>query len=177
VAVHAFMDESGRDRKYLLCVAIVDPGELWAMRKKLTCLLLPGQRELHFKQEKETRRRALADRLAKLPVEVRIYYSPYTPTTTEVARQVCLGRAVNELLDMDAHRLVIDSREEQDKNDRVTIHQLLSKHAARWNFTYEHIDSSREPLCWIADAAGWCYGAGGHWRQRIMPIIGDVTLL
>jgi hypothetical protein len=171
------MDESARDRQYFLCVAVVDPGELWTLRKQLNCLLLPGQRELHFKQEKVTRRRTLVDRIAKLPVEVRIYYTSYTPPTIEAARQSCLRQAVRDLLEMNGHRLVIDSRQEQDSYDRATIHQLLLKHPARRNFTYEHMDSSHESLCWIADAAGWCYGAGGNWRQRIMPIIGDVTVL
>jgi hypothetical protein len=171
------MDESERDRHYYLCVAIVDPGQLAKMRKQLMCWLMQGQRELHFKQEKPIRRRLLADRLAKLPVDVRIYVTSCARTRMESARQRCLQHAMRDLLAIGTHRLVIDSRLEQDRNDRATIHHMLTNEPARLTFTYEHMDSAQEPLCWIADATGWCYGAGGDWRQRIMPIIGDVTMM
>lgn len=171
------MDESGRDRRYYLCVAIVEPAQLTPLRKQLNSLRLRGQQELHFTQENQPRRRALADKIAKLPVTVRIYQTPYTPRTDEIARQACLKAAVCDLLRMSAHRLVIDSRDEQDRHDTTTIQRLLGDHPARWNFNYEHNDSKLEPLCWIADAAAWCFGAGADWRKRIMPIIDDVIEL
>ena len=177
MAVHAFMDESERDRRYYLCVAIVDQTQVNIMRKQLNCLLMPGQRELHFKQEKPPRRRAVADIIARLSVAVRIYQTTYTPRTDEIARQKCLELAVADLLRMGTHRLVIDSRWEQDKFDAKTIHRQLRDQPDHWNFSYEHNDSKMEPLCWIADAAGWCFGAGGDWQRRIMPIIDDVIEL
>jgi hypothetical protein len=36
---------------------------------------------------------------------------------------------------------------------------------------YEHVDSTSEPLMWISDVVAWCYGAGGHWRKRVDPIL------
>ena len=168
------MDESERDRRYYLCVAIVDQTHVSPLRKQLACLLLPGQRELHFYHEKAPRRRAVADKIAKLPATVRIYQTSCTPRTGEIARQECLNLAVTDLLKMGAHRLVIDSRAERDRFDGKTIRSQLHDQPIDCNFSYEHIDSTREPLCWIADTAGWCYGAGGDWRRRIMPIIDDV---
>jgi hypothetical protein len=172
------MDESERDRRYYLCVAIVEPTHVTTLRKQLSCLLLPGQRELDFKQEKPSRRRAVADKIAKLPVAVRIYQTAYTPKTDEIVRQDCLKLAVTDLLNMGARRLVIDSRAERDRSDGRTIRNLQSPDCpCHWNFNYEHVDSKLEPLCWIADTAGRCFGAGGDWRMRIMPIIDDVIEL
>lgn len=175
--MHAFMDESERDRRYYLCVAIVEQTHVNIMRKQLNCLLMPGQRELHFKQEKPPRRRALADKVANLPVTVRIYQTSYTPRTDESSRQSCLELAVSDLLKIGAHRLVIDTRGERDRFDGRTIRKQLYGQSIDCNFSYEHNPSELEPLCWIADAAGWCFGAGGDWRRRIMPIIDDVIEL
>jgi hypothetical protein len=171
------MDESERDRRYYLCVAIVDQTQVNMLRKQLNCLLMPGQRELHFYHEKTPRRRALADKIARLPVAVRIYKTACTPRTDEDARQACLELAVMELLKMGAHRLVIDTRAERDRFDGKTIRQQTHDQPADSNFSYEHNQSNLEPLCWIADAAAWCFGAGGDWRRRIMPIIDDVIEL
>ena len=171
------MDESERDRRYYLCVALVDQAHVTTLRRQLSSLLMPGQRELHFYQEKPPRRRALADRIAKLPAAVRIYQTAYTPKTDESARQACLDLAVTDLLKMGAHRLVIDSRRERDRFDSRTIRTQLRSESIDCNFSYDHNDSKLEPLCWIADTAGWCFGAGGDWRRRIMPIIDDVIEL
>lgn len=177
VAVHAFMDESERDRRYYLCVALVEPAQLKPLRRKLAGLLMPGQRELHFYHEKPPRRRVVADKIARLPIAVRIYQTAYTPKTDEIARQECLDLAITDLLKIGSHRLVIDSRAERDRFDAKTIRNQLRDQPASCNFSYDHHDSKQEPLCWIADAAGWCFGAGGDWRRRIMPIIDDVIEL
>jgi hypothetical protein len=161
MAVHAFMDESERDRRYYLCVAIVDQAHVNIMRKQLKCLLMPGQRELHFYHEKAPRRRALSDKIARLPVVVRIYQTSCTPRTGEIARQTCLELAVADLLKMGAHRLVIDSRAERDRFDGKTIGKQLHGPQVDCNFSYEHNASELEPLWWIADTAGWRFGAGG----------------
>ncbi|HEY4021324.1 MAG TPA: hypothetical protein VGM75_21730 [Pseudonocardiaceae bacterium] len=112
------MDESKRDRRYLLCAAIVEPIHVRTLRKQLT-----------------------------------------------------------DLLKMGAHRLVIDTRAERDRFDGKTIREQLHDQPAHSSFSYAHNDSGSEPLCWIADAAAWCFGAGGDWRRRIMPMIDDVIEL
>jgi hypothetical protein len=177
MAVHAFMDESERDRRYYLCVAIVEQKHVNVVRKQLKCLLMPGQRELHFYHEKPPRRRGLVDKITRLPAMVRIYQTTSAPRTGEIARETCLEFAVTDLLTMGAHRLVIDSRAERDRFDGRTIGRQLRGQPVECNFSYEHVASELEPLCWIADTAGWCFGAGGDWRRRIMPIIDDVIEL
>lgn len=171
--VHAFVDESQRNRLYMVAAAIVEPAAVAEMRKQVRSLLLPGQRELHFKKEKPERRRMLADQVARWPVEVTVYATGYR-RDPEPARQECLHRLVDDLIGRQAGRLVIDSREEQDRNDERTIRRALRRNPGEHRLTWEHIDSTGELLLALPDLAAWCYGAGGDWRKRIEPILTDV---
>ncbi|WP_208025943.1 hypothetical protein [Amycolatopsis acidicola] len=115
---------------------------------------------------------ALSHRLAR-----GIYMAPCTPKTEEQDRQRCLAEAVRRLVACRAQRVIIDSREEQDRHDNVTIYRALGCRPSTTGVTYTHQDSTSAPLLWIPDAVAWCYGAGGDWRRRIEPAIADVTNL
>lgn len=174
VSVHAFIDESGRDRRYFICVAVVDPADLAPTRRQLSALLLRGQRELHFKTEKPPRRRLLADRISRLPLATYIYETGRTPKTEEQDRQRCLEQATHDLVELRARRAVLDSRDHRDSHDTATIYRALGRRPSETEVTYEHLNSASVPLLWIPDAVAWCYGAGGHWRRRVMPIVSKV---
>lgn len=174
--VHAFVDESVRNGRYLVASAVVEPTSIHQLRQSMCALLLPGQRELHFKKEKPVRRRQLADAVARLRVEVHIYTRSYH-REDEPARQVCLARLVRDLVARRAHRLIIDSRRAQDINDDRTLRQVLGPHPSSSALRYEHVDSASESLLWIADAVAWCHGAGGDWRRRVKPITAAVVNL
>jgi uncharacterized protein DUF3800 len=173
VPVHAFVDESARNGRYYIAAAIVDPAQLNQLRRIMRRLLLPGQREVHFKHEKPSRRRLLADTIACQPVEVHIYARSWH-RVDEPARQDCMDRLVRDLVARDAHRLVIDSRRTQDINDERTLRHVLGPLPSVSALVYEHVDSKRESLLWIADAVAWCHGAGGEWRKRVDRIIAAV---
>ncbi|OXM44213.1 hypothetical protein [Amycolatopsis alba] len=175
--VHAFIDESVRDQRYLLCMTLVAPAQLTPARRELTSLLLPGGRELHFKKEKEPRRRQLIDRIAALEVTTAIYLGSCTRKTEEDTRQKCLERAVTDLLAKNAHRLVLDSRDHRDVHDRGTLQRALGYRPSKTELTYEHLNSTAEPLLWISDAVGWCFGASGAWRRRTSRLIDSITEL
>ncbi|OXM68156.1 MULTISPECIES: hypothetical protein [Amycolatopsis] len=177
MSVHAFIDESARDSRYFLCVAVLDPASLAPTRKQLAALLLPGQRELHFKKEKPPRRRLLADRIGGLAASTLVYVTSRTRKTEEQDRQRCLSEAVRDLVSMQAHRVVIDSREEQDRHDQATIYRALGGRPSGTGVIYEHLDSTATPLLWIPDAVAWCYGAGADWRRRVMPVVDKVINL
>ncbi|MFD2422048.1 hypothetical protein [Amycolatopsis pigmentata] len=177
MSVHAFIDESTRNGSYLLCVTIVEPSRLTSARKELVGLLLPGAREIHFKKEKQPRRRSLADRIAGLGIPAHVYTAPCTPRTEEMTRQRCLERAVRDLLEVGAHRLVFDSRDLRDRHDKVTLQRALGAHPSKTELTYEHMDSAAEPLLWISDTVAWCHGAGGDWRRRVCSAVARVIEL
>jgi hypothetical protein len=170
VSLHAFVDESRRNDRYLLAVAIIDPGDLRKLRKLVRGLLLPGQKEVHFKKEKPDRRKIIVSRLAACGPLVHIYRRGCADGE-EIARQECLIALVVDLTELKATRLVLDSREVRDRHDLQTIKAVLGKHSKWSSFVYEHRVGTQESLLWIADVVGWCYGAGGEWRRRIMPLV------
>jgi uncharacterized protein DUF3800 len=176
MSVHAFVDESRRGYVYILAAAIIEPAKLRELRRELRNMLLAGQRELHFKREKEPRQRQLASAISRLPICVRIY-TRTCERIEEIARQACIERLTLDLLDCRAHRLVLDSRHEQDANDEMTIRGVVTRHAHPHRFRYEHVDSTSEPLLWAADAGAWCFGAGGRWRKRIETIVAAIVNL
>lgn len=90
-------------------------------------------------------------------------------------RQRCIDEAVRDLVTLRARRVVIDSREEQDRHDEATIYRALGGKPSATGVTYEHLKSTATPLLWIPDAIAWCYGAGGNWRQRVEPTIKKVV--
>lgn len=177
MSVHAFIDESGRSTTYIVCVTVLDPAALAPARRLLSALLLPGQRELHFKKETPVRRRMLADRIADLPASSLLYVTSCAPKTLEQDRQRCLDEAVRDLVALRARRVVIDSREEQNRYDEATIYRALGGKPSETGVTYEHVPSSSTPLLWIPDAVAWCYGAGSHWRRRVEKTIIKVIKL
>jgi hypothetical protein len=170
MTVHAFVDESRRGSRYFVAVALAEPRNLRVLRRDLHSLLLPGQREIHFKLEKDRRRRALADSIARLPIEVAVY-SRACDRHDEPTRQACLTAATLDLFQRRATRMVIDSRSHRDELDEATLRRLMARHVSTdIRLEYEHV-SSGEAMLWIADVAAWCFGAGGEWRKRIAPIV------
>lgn len=176
MSIHTFVDESRRGSVYFVAAAHTEPGNLRQLRRELRGLLLPGQRELHFKREKEPRQRAIADAISRLPLEVHVYVSACA-RQEEAARQACLGRLIHDLLNQGGQRLVLDSRAERDIQDERTIRRALGPRASETNFVYEHLDSTAEPLLWVADSAAWCVNAGGNWRKRIDGVVTKVINL
>jgi hypothetical protein len=174
MTVHAFVDESARPPQYLIAAAVVEPAQVRLLRQSMRALLMPGQRELHFKKERPLRRRCLADAVARLPVEVWVYSRSWHDHD-EPARQVCMARLAHDLLAREAHRLVIDTRNIRDAHDERTLRTALGPHPSASLLVYEHVDSTSESLLWIADIAAWCFGAGREWRKRIDPIVSTVV--
>lgn len=175
MSVHAFIDESHRGQLYIVAVTIAKPGDLAMLRRALRGMLLPGAREIHFRKEKDERRRSVASRIAQLPVEVTVY-SCACGRADEPARQACLARITEDLIALGAQRMVIDSRSTRDGNDRdsgdrETIKAALGKRPSETRLVYEHVLSTSEELLWIADAVAWCWGQGGAWRKRVSSIV------
>jgi len=174
MTVHAFVDESRRGSQYTMAVAIAEPVKLRLLRRDLRGLLLPAPRELHFNDQKDPRRRVLSDVIARLPVRVAIYRRS-VDRYVESSRQECVDRLCCDLLAQGAHRLVLDSRAQLDRHDAATIRTAMLRHPDCKRFVYEHVDSTSESMLWVADATAWCFGAGGHWRRRVEPIVSSVN--
>lgn len=101
MSIHAFVDESRRGNQYMMAVVQVTPEHLSPVRSKLRRLLLPGERELHFKQEKDPRRRRLADQISSFAVTSTVYAcecgrfdEPARETSRAIALDCRRGRVV-----------------------------------------------------------------------------------
>lgn len=166
--MHGFVDESRRGTTYLLACVVISPKSLGGARATLRQLLLPGQRRIHLTDE--TKRRAfLLDAYADLEVAAWLYSITAQVREERAARERCLAALVDDLLAMDARRLVLESREGRDHHDRAVIHSRVQR--SNHELAYEHLLPREEPLLWVADGFAWSQGAGGTWRQRVAPRI------
>ena len=168
--VHAFVDESTR-RRYILCSIAVNPRDLGASRRELRAMLLPGQRRLHFVHEASSRRKALLSQMSDMRVRGTIYVCSGDDTA---ARKEGLGQLVRDLVSIGGRRLVVESREGRDGQDRQTIRAALLATGAKDQLDYKHMRPSEEPLLWVADAIAWAAGADRAWRRRTEEIVDTV---
>lgn len=123
-----------------MAVVLVDPAQLVPPRRQLRRMLLPGERELHFYKQQDPRRRKIADRIARLPVETVLYVCPCT-RADESARQACLARITRDLLTRNAKRMVLDSRDtsngdDRDRHDRTTIRRVRTERQSTGRMTW-----------------------------------------
>jgi hypothetical protein len=161
---HVFIDESKRSG-YLIVAATVSPACVEASRRVLRALLLPGQNALHFKKEKDGRRRFLLGRMAQLEVEARVYLRRAGNAVD--ARRACLEAAVFD--EPAAARFVLDLAEGDRPADRRTLFEARQKCGG--NFTYHHLTPPQEPLLWVADAIAWAWSHGSPWRPLVAPLV------
>lgn len=170
MAIHAFVDESVRRDRYILCAALI-PGECAGNARALVRgFCLPGQRRWHFNHEPDGRRRQILTAMARSRDVVAVIYEARGREVD--ARRECLTALVSDLIDRKADRLVIESRESQDQRDRHCVAAVLRKASAE--LPYAHVLPHCEPGLWWPDAIAWAYGAGGAWRAMIGPIVRDV---
>ncbi len=74
---HAFIDESARGRKYLICAATILPTDLGTARRGLRSLRATGQRRIHFATESDQRRRSLLKEMSTLDTASVIYIADH----------------------------------------------------------------------------------------------------
>ncbi|GLZ34004.1 hypothetical protein Lesp02_61920 [Lentzea sp. NBRC 105346] len=160
-----FVDETERGG-YLLAATVVAPSALHSTRSTMRGLLLPGERRVHFKSEKDSRRKYIVSRLVEKSFEV---IALAVPARGEAARAGLLERLAEEAINRGVTRLVLDSRDPAGNGrDRIVLARTKLRDAG---LVYEHIQSSAEPALWVSDAVAWCLGAGGDWHRRVAPIV------
>ena len=166
--MHAFVDESERPGRYLMCAVLVAPAHLTMVRRALTALCKPGQRRLHLNKERDPRRRLILDRIAALPIRANLYAQPGPATQ---ARATCLRAITADLVRLRATRLVIEPVDGYDYRDRGDVIDELRRLGRLHDVVYEHVAAPLEPMLWAADAIAWGFGAGGDWRRRVRGLV------
>ncbi|WP_281877183.1 hypothetical protein [Nocardia sputorum] len=168
---HAFVDESVRRDRYLLCATTVPSEQLSLVRSLGRSFCLPGQRRWHFNHEPDARRRKILSAMARTDGIAATIYEGYGPEVD--TRRECLTQLVTDLIDPKAGRLVIESRESQDQRDRHCIAAVLRKASA--HLPYTHVPPHTEPALWWPDAIAWAFGAGGNWKAMVTPLVRAVV--
>jgi hypothetical protein len=167
-------------REYILAAGVLAPNELNRTRSLLRGLRLPGERRVHFQAERDPRRSKIISSLVNAGLRARVYVGHGRPNEV---RRLCLQRLVGDALESGTARLVLESRGRAlDHKDRNIIaaglsgykpsrRQSIRQEAVAAGLTYEHLQPHEEPALWIPDAVARCYGNGGTWQQRVMPMI------
>jgi hypothetical protein len=169
-SLYAYVDESVRPGRYVMCSLVVEPGQLGPLRRLTRDLLLPGQRRLHFHNESDRRQRDLATQLCAFEVDVSVFVCRSAHGRSEPEQRACCLRAiVEDLQDRDeAVTLFLETRHEQDADDHGVIRSARRPEPV---LTYQHLEAAEDPLLWLPDAYAWLVGAGAAWRRRIEPAI------
>jgi hypothetical protein len=175
MTVHAFVDEAKRPR-YVIVAAIVAPNNLVPVRRALRGLLLGNQRRIHFKDERDARKRQIIELMAGMPLTARIYVCPATVTELE-ARKAGLRQLVPDLAALGATRLVFERDDSLLTHDRQTLYDAVDKAGCRETLSYDHLRAHEESMLWVADAVAWCWSHGTDWRHRVRPIINEIITL
>ncbi len=163
----AFIDESARGDRYIICATLVAQSSLAGARKGMRALLRPGLRRIHFNNEKDRYRLSLLTAFSEMEASSTIYYVRHSDF--QVARTAILRKVVGEMKEARVVRLVLESRANQDARDRDDLLRAL-RISPIPSFTYDHLPASNEPLLWIPDAVAWSWGRGGGWRRRVREL-------
>jgi hypothetical protein len=149
----------------------VQQADVAPLRKLLRSLCRPGQRRLHFKKERDSRRREILSALVAAKLVIARVYATRPPGPG--ARADCLLAAVPDLIDLNVGELILEHCEpRQEARDRQVAARRRPE--VRRVFVYRHAAPASEAGLWVADAVAWAYGAGGDWRRRVRPLIDNV---
>jgi hypothetical protein len=151
------LDESVR-QSYLLCAVAIESQHVRVCRKELQAMCRPGQRRIHFANERPDRRRQLLASMTGFPLEI-YFFEPSGPHVS--ARRSCLQDALATFADEAVVRWVMESGDAENDRDRQTASLMAEKVTWLSTIHLEHLKPFEEPLLWVPDAIGWAHGASG----------------
>ncbi len=169
-----YVDESTA-RDYLVMCAVIAGGDVTATRAAMRGLLLPGQRSLHMKNERNRAPRILRTIVAMDP-QVLIYRVDRETASME-ARRRCVQQLAQDACRLRLARVVLDTIDSVVDRDHSWIISGAQQVGHRTPpFAYHHQRRYEEPLLWVADAVGWAWARGGEHRATVEPIVDVIDL-
>jgi hypothetical protein len=170
-----FCDES-KAGGYRLAAVAVKPCDLAEPRSMISDLRLPGQRRLHFANERDGRRRRVIRELSGAGVRAAVYDAPRARTEKQ-ARDAIIGQLTDDVAAMGAVRLVLEQDDSIVASDKQIIIERLDKAGSRELLRYDHQRAHEEPLLSVPDALIWAWAKGGNWRKLVQPLISEVIVV
>ncbi|MDQ3151349.1 MAG: hypothetical protein M3R63_06420 [Actinomycetota bacterium] len=144
-----FADETARQGRYGIAVAVVCPCRVPALRKVLRSLVRPGVRRVHFSKQQDRDRREVLSRI--LCEDFRALFVVSRGREPE-ARSACWAQLVPLLLDHDVAELAIERMQGGEDRDRRDIRDALVRASGTADFAYRHVESTDDPLLWLAES-------------------------
>lgn len=166
---HAFVDESFAG-SYMVAAAVVPVGDVNAHRAVLRGVLQPGQRRIHFKDERPARKDLVLSAIDTLDVSAVVYVTK----NDRQARGACLARMVPDLAAAGVTRLVLERDDSLLTFDQRTLDALKREHCP--DLYYDHQRAHNDLLLCLPDAIAWCWAKGARWRQRVAPFTRELPL-
>jgi len=163
-----FGDESAKAGHYAVLVARVPTSRVDEARTFARSLSKRGARRLHMTKEHDDYRKAVLKKI--LDRDLFSVWVAHGHGAEPVIRPRCLQRLVVDQQAVSLDRLVLESRESRNHQDR----QIL----AGCGLPHVHLQPHEDPLLWVADALAWSFTHGGSRRRAIEAIavqVRDVT--
>ena len=136
---------------------------------------MPGQRRLHMKTERDSRRRQIVAALVEARVKVVVYDAGRRYRTDLQARGECLRGVVADAARwVGSTRLVLEQDDSLVRWDSQRLIELAREAGCRDRLGYGHERAAAEQLLAVPDAVAWCWGRGGDWRRRVEPVVSGV---
>lgn len=169
-ARHLFIDETKR-RDYLMVASAHIATDVAPLRSALRELLLPNQRWLHMKNERDSRKRQIVRVIVAAGVQATVYRAGTNYRTEKQRREACLRHLVSENARAGETVAVFDQDDSLLSWDNQRLIEFTRAENCRDTFRYEHKNAPTELLLAVPDAIAWCWAKGGDWRARIRPVV------
>ena len=169
-ARHLFVDETKR-RDYLMVASAHIVTDVAPLRRSLRELLLPNQRYLHMKDERDSRKRQIVRAIVVAGVQATVYRAGAEYRTEKQRREACLRRLVSDNARAGETVVVFDQDDSLLSWDNQRLIEFTRAEDCRDSFRYEHKTASAELLLAVPDAIAWCWAKGGEWKARIRPAV------
>jgi hypothetical protein len=172
---HVFVDET-KAKGFVMVAARVPSCDVTQARRKMTSLLRPSQRRIHFTDERDTSRKRILAMVSSLNAEITIYDASALRGNLW-PRDACLAAIIEDAAARKDQLLVLERDDSLVASDRRVIFQSTHKFGCDGTLRYEHRRAYEESLLWIPDAIAWCWAYGGRWRQRVEHLVGETRRL
>jgi hypothetical protein len=163
-----FVDET-KHRSYLMVATTIT--DTIVLRASLRELLLPNQRFLHMRNEREGRRRQIAATIAGAGVRATVYKASRGYRTEKQQRAACLRQLVRDNADGIQTLVILDQDESLLRWDKQRLIEFTRAEICRDSVRYEHRRGQSEPLLAVPDAIAWCWAKGGAWRGLVEGVV------
>lgn len=171
--MHIYVDET-KQRGYLLVASVHVSTDLTGLRQLVRGLLLPGQRYLHMKDEKDGRKRTIARAFVDAGVQATVYSAGPHHRNERQRRSACLQALVEDHATLSQACIILDEDETMVKFDNQKLIEYTRAAGCRDTLRYEHQRSHAEALLAVPDAIAWCWAKGGSWRTLISPAVATI---